>query len=159
MPYQYIGKKVKVLYSKTLVEIFYKYEKIAGHTRIKSRFNYTTEPDHLASQHKAVLEWNPDKFLSAAKAIHTDVEFYLQKIFEKKLHPEHAYRTCAGILSFARRKGHDPLIRACRKGIHVDRYSFKFIEELLIGGKEKLGNEPEEPGDMPEHDNIRGDYK
>lgn len=159
VPYQYIGKKVKVLYSKTLVEIFYKYEKIAGHTRIKSRFNYTTEPDHLASQHKAVLEWNPDKFLSAAKAIHTDVEFYLQKIFEKKLHPEHAYRTCAGILSFARRKGHDPLIRACRKGIHVDRYSFKFIEELLIGGKEKLGNEPEEPGDMPEHDNIRGDYK
>lgn len=159
VPYKYIGKKVKVLFSKTCVEIFYKYEKIAWHKRLKSKFQYTTEPDHLASHHKAILEWNPEKFLSQARAIHQDVEFYLQRIFEKKLHPEHAYRSCAGILSFAVRKGHEPLITACRKGLHVERYSFKFIEELLIGGKEKLDNGPDDHGDMPDHDNIRGDYE
>ena len=159
VPYKYIGKKVKVLYSKTTVEAFFNYEKIAEHKRVKSRFNYTTEPDHMASHHRAILEWNPDKFLTQAKAIHDDVEKYLQKIFEKKLHPEQAYRSCAGILSFAKRKGPDPLIRACRKGLHVDRYSFKFIEDMLIGGKEKLDNDPDDHGDMPDHGNIRGDYE
>lgn len=158
VPYQFIGKKVKVLYSKTTVEIFFKYEKIAEHRRVKSRFNYTTEPEHMASHHRAMMQWNPEKFLSEAKAIHDDVELYLQKIFEKKLHPEHAYRTCAGILSFAKRKGHESLIRACRKGLHVDRYSFKFIENMLIEGMEKLDNNPDDHPDMPDHDNIRGNY-
>lgn len=159
VPYEFIGKKVKVLYSKSMVEIFYKYEKIAEHRRVKSKYNYTTVPEHLASQHKAILDWNPEKFLKEAREIHADVEFYLQKIFEKKPHPEQAYRSCAGILSFARRKGKDVLIAACRKGMHVDRYSFNFIEEIILGGKENLGNDPDEPGDMPDHDNIRGEYE
>jgi hypothetical protein len=113
----------------------------------------------MATQHKAILEWNPEKFLSLAREIHPDVELYLQKIFEKKLHPEHAYRACAGILSFARRKGRENLIKACQKGHHVDRYSYPFIEKLLLGGKEKLLNESEPQGDMPAHDNIRGAYQ
>jgi hypothetical protein len=41
----------------------------------------------------------------------------------------------------------------------VERYIYKFIEDLLIGGKEMLNNEPEDHGDMPDHDNIRGDYE
>lgn len=159
VPFRFTGKKVKVLYSKTSVEIFYKYEKVAVHKRVRSPFNYTTNPDHLASHHKAFLEWSPEKFLSQAREIHVDVEMYLQKIFEKKMHPEHAYRSCAGILSFARRKGHENLIRACQKGHHVNRYSFRFIEDLLLGGKEKLLNETEPDEAMPLHDNIRGDYE
>jgi transposase len=159
VPYQYIGKKVKVLYCKTTVEIFFKYEKIAEHRRVRSPFNYTTDPEHLASHHKAILEWNPEKFLSQARIIHGDVEMYLQRIFEKKLHPEHAYRSCAGILSFGRRKGNDNLIRACRKGLHVGRYSFKFIEDLLLNSKEKLIHEMDDSGQMPDHDNIRGEYE
>lgn len=159
VPYQFIGKKVKVLYSKTAVEIFYKYEKIAEHRRTKSKYNYTTDPQHMASQHKAILEWNPEKFLGEARAIHADVEFYLQKIFDKKPHPEQAYRSCAGILSFARRKGNQVLIAACQKGILIGRYSFMFIEDIILNGKDKLGNDPDESGDMPDHDNIRGEYE
>jgi transposase len=159
VPYQFIGKKVKVLYSKNSVEIYFKYEKIADHKRIRSPYNYTTDPDHLASHHKAILEWNPEKFLSQARDIHPDVELYLQKIFDKKVHPEHAYRSCAGILSFARRKGSENLIKACQKGHHVNRYSFRFIEDLLLGGKEKLLNESDSGQVMPTHDNIRGDYQ
>lgn len=160
VPYHYIGKKVKVLYSKSQVEIFYKYATIALHKRAKSKFNYTTEPDHLASQHKAILDWNPEKFLSQARAIHPDVELYLQGIFEKKGHPEHAYRSCVGILSFARRKGADALIKACVTGLKVDRVSYKFIEHMLLGGLEMLNDDDEnDEGNMPHHDNIRNDYE
>lgn len=160
VPYHYIGKKVKVLYSKSQVEIFYKYESIALHKRAKSKFNYTTEPDHLASQHKAIMDWNPEKFLSQARAIHADVELYLQGIFEKKGHPEHAYRSCAGILSFARRKGNNALIKACATGLKVDGISYKFIEHMLLGGLETLNDDDEnDEGNMPSHDKIRGLYE
>ena len=33
VPYQYLRKKVKLLYTKSTVEIYYKYNRIATHTR------------------------------------------------------------------------------------------------------------------------------
>ncbi|WP_323520241.1 IS21 family transposase, partial [Mucilaginibacter sp. 10I4] len=66
VPYRFIGRKIKLLYSSTSVEAFYHYERIAMHKRIKSPYNYTTDKDHMASTHQFVAEWTPDKFLSWA---------------------------------------------------------------------------------------------
>jgi len=157
VPYEFIGKKVKVLYSKSQVEVFYKYELIAAHKRVKSRFNYSTIPDHLASQHKAILEWNPEKFLKDAREVHPDVELYIQQVLLKKHHPEQAYRSCAGILSFAKRKDAQTLIAACQRGHYLGRYNFTTIENIIVGGLDKLEWEPEESRSMPKHGNIRGE--
>jgi transposase len=46
VPFKYIGKKVKLFFSKSKIEIYYKYEQIASHTRTKSPHNYTTENTH-----------------------------------------------------------------------------------------------------------------
>ncbi len=43
VPYRFIGKKVKLLYSRHGVEIYYNYERIALHQRIKSAYQYTTQ--------------------------------------------------------------------------------------------------------------------
>ena len=51
VPYDYIGKKIKLLYSKSRIEVYYKYAMIAAHNRIKSPHNYTTDPVHMASHH------------------------------------------------------------------------------------------------------------
>jgi transposase len=156
VPYSYIGKKVKVLYSKSFVEIFYRYDKIAEHARIKSKYGYTTTADHMASSHKVILEWTPEKFLKEAAEIHPDVESYLYQVLQKKSHPEQAYRSCNGILSFARRKGKDILIAACQRANYLGRYNFGTIESLILGGFDKLHWEQEELLLMPDHENIRG---
>ncbi|MEB0248948.1 MULTISPECIES: hypothetical protein [unclassified Mucilaginibacter] len=42
VPYRFIGKKVKLLYSRTIVEIYYNYKCIALHPREKNPYGYTT---------------------------------------------------------------------------------------------------------------------
>lgn len=156
VPYRFIGKKVKILYSKYVVEVFYKYEKIAEHTRTKSRHNYTTNEAHLASQQKAILEWNPEKFLADARAIDEVVEYYIGQVLLKKSYPEQAYRSCMGILSYGKRKGHPVLIAACTRAHYLGRYSYTAIEEIIQGGIANLEIEQEPLPGMPMHENVRG---
>jgi transposase len=156
-PYTYIGKKVKVLYSKSYIEIFHKYEKIAEHHRLKGKGSYTTIADHMATSHKVIMEWTPEKFMKEAAGIHPDVEFYIAQVLLKKSHPEQAYRSCNGILSYAKRKGNDVLISACQHAHYLGRYSFKAIENIILGGLDKLEWKEDASPAMPNHENIRGE--
>jgi transposase len=159
VPFGYISKKVRVLYSKSVVEIFYKYEQIASHQRVRSAHNYTTDPLHMATHHKVLAEWNPDYFLAQARSINADVEFYIAQVLKKKAHPEQAYKSCQGILSFARRVGHPRLIKACRRGHAYGLYHFRAIEDILERGLDQFDLDEDRQLPMPEHNNIRGkDY-
>lgn len=155
VPFGYIGKKVKIIYSKNAVEVYYKYELIASHQRIRSPHNYTTDTAHMASHHKIMADWNPDYFIKLANQISPDVELYIGQVLLKKQHPEQAYRSCNGILSFARRVGHKRLTDACRRGHECGLYNFKAIENILHRGLDRIESEETE-SKMPDHDNIRG---
>ncbi len=63
VPYRYIGKRVKLLYSRTIVEIYSNYERIALHPRNKNPYGYTTDKEHMASTHRFKSDWTPDMFL------------------------------------------------------------------------------------------------
>lgn len=73
----------------------------------------------------------------------------------KKQHPEQAYKSCQGILSFAKRVGNDRLIKACRRGLEIGYYNYRLIEDILK--KNMDAYDEEAPADkMPAHENIRG---
>lgn len=154
--YNHIGRKVKLFYSKSKVEIYYKYELIASHERIKSPFNYSTDPTHMATYNKHIAEWNPERYLADAALIHADVESYIKLVLLKKTHPEQGYKSCKGILSFAKRVGPVRLIRACQRAHQYEIYHYKIIETILKRNLDQYDVEAELPP-MPKHDNIRGE--
>ena len=156
VPFAYISKRLRILYSKSLVEIFYKYELIASHKRMRSAHNYTTDATHMASQHKVMAEWSPDYFMSRAKLIGVDVEYYISQVLIKKQHPEQAYKSCQGILSFAKRVGDQRLIKACQRAHACGLYHFRAIEDILHKGLDLFDIEQEQQLTMPSHENIRG---
>lgn len=156
VPYRFIGRKVKLMYSRHSVEVFYHYERIALHKRTKSPYNYTTDKEHLASAHRFVSDWNPEKFLSWAEHIHEDVKLYILKILERKQHPEQAYKSCVGILSFGKKVGNERLIKACQRALGYGVYNYKTIQKILESGLEKQEEEIENL-QMPLHENIRGE--
>ena len=158
VPYKFIGKKVKILFSRHSVEIYYNYERIALHNRTKSPYQYTTEKEHLASTHRFVSEWTPERFISWSEGIHEDVKLYILKILDRKQHPEQAYKSCVGILSFAKKVGNDRLIKACQRALGYGAYNYKTIQNILERELD-LGDAPEETDQlkMPFHDNIRGE--
>ena len=94
VPYRFIGKKVKMLYTSACVEIYYHYERIAVHTRHERKYHYTTNQEHLASAHRYLSDWTPEKFIEQAKAISDDVVNYIIMVIEHKQHPEQAYKSC-----------------------------------------------------------------
>lgn len=156
VPFAYIGKKVKVLYAKSSIEVFYHYDLLATHERIRSPHTYTTDQTHLATQHQALSEWSPEFFLAKARAIHSDVELFIDHVLKKKQHPEQAYKSCQGILSFAKRVGPERLIKACQRAHGYGLYHYKIIEKILGNGMDLIDTEPEQPA-MPDHENIRGE--
>ena len=156
VPYQFIRKKVKILYTKTTVEIYYKYNRIASHPRSLSPYIYTTNPEHLASTHQFVSEWNAPRFINWAKSIDAGVCEYIIKIIETRTHPEQAFRSCLGILSFEKRVGKQRLINACNRALDFGTYSFKAIQNILENNLDMAKDEKSEETQLPEHHNIRG---
>jgi transposase len=158
VPYRFIGKKIKILYSQHSVEVFYHYERIALHTRVKRAYGYTTEKDHMASTHRFVSDWTPEWFINWAGSIHEDVQLFITKVLDVKQHPEQAYKSCTGILGYAKKVGNERLIKACQRALNYGIYNYKIIESILNKGMEKMTEAEEtEQLKMPLHDNIRGE--
>jgi transposase len=155
VPYELIGKKLRMQYSRSEVDLYLQYELIATHKRIRSPHNYTTDPAHMPAQHLYVTEWSPSFFIAKAKAIDPVVEYYISQVIAKKQHPEQAYKACQGILSFAGRVGHTRLIKACKRAHEIGYYNYKMIEDILKNNLDRYDDDPQ-PSQMPTHENIRG---
>jgi transposase len=156
VPYRFIGKKVKLLYTSSQVEIFYKYERIAIHNRQYRKYHYTTNNEHLASAHRYLSDWTPEKFIEEATAIHEDVASYIIAVIERKQHPEQAYKSCSGILNLKRKAGNERLTNACRRAHSFGVYNYPIIVQILEKKLDQISDDKEELP-MPEHHNIRGE--
>lgn len=157
VPYFYIRKKVKLLYTEKTVEIYFGYNRVAVHPRIKSPHNYSTVKDHLASTHQFMTEWNPERFIAWAESIDVNVKHLIIQILNKKQHVEQSYKSCAGVLSLEKKVGAERLIKACSIALDYGIYNYKIVENIL----EKKLDELSEPTDdqektLPKHPNIRG---
>lgn len=156
VPFELIGKKLKLQYSRSKVELYQEYELIASHPRVRSPHNYTTEPSHMPPQHRYVTEWTPQFFIDRAKDIDPVIELYITKVLEKKQHPEQAYKSCQGILSFGKRVGNQRLIKACKRAHEIGYYNYKIIEDILKNNLDRYDEDIEPLTAMPKHENIRG---
>ena len=157
VPYALIGKKLRMQYSRSEVVLYLHYQLVASHKRNRSPHNYSTDLSHLSAQHRYVAEWSPAFFMEKAKAIGPDVEYYISQVLARKQHPEQNYKSCSGILSFAKRVGHARLINACKRCHQVGYYSYKNIDDILKSNMDQY-EEESQVTPMPSHENIRGSH-
>lgn len=156
VPYHYLKKKVKLLYTKFNVEIYYKFNRIATHPRNHTPYLYTTNPEHLASSHQFVSEWSATRFVDWANSIDVCVGEYIVQIIESRNHPEQAFKTCLGVLSLEKKVGKERLTNACKRALDFQSYSFKIIQNILENNLDRAESEEDLDLNLPEHTNIRG---
>jgi len=157
VPYEFIGKKVNIFYSQTEVEVFHRYERIAFHKRDRTPYRYITVDEHMAYKNRFMTEWTPEKFIERAAKVGEDTRQYIINILEKRQHPEQAYRSCQGILSFASKVGNERLDKACRRALMYRDYSYMTIKTIIERRMDLVPIDTEEGGKiMPLHGNIRG---
>ncbi len=106
VPYQLLGKRLKIRYGNCRVEVHDGPQIVAVHERFHGKGNkYITKQDHLASHHRYLSEWNPEKFMETATALHADIASYISKILSREQYPEQNYKSCSGVPGFVKRVG------------------------------------------------------
>lgn len=161
VPFKLIGKRLKIKYTSTKIEVYDQDEVVAVHDRFFGKgLKYITIQDHLATQHKYLAEWNPQKFMATASSIGEAVAQYIAKILAREMYPEQSYKSCSGVLSFAKRVGNARLINACKRADGFGIYNYGIIDQILRSKADAIPFEDEIPNSvMPFHENIRGqDY-
>ena len=156
VPYSYIGKKIRIVYSVSLVEIYYKYNCIASHTRNLRKYAYTTSKEHMPSTHNFVSDWSSERFITWAADIGIDCQNYIIKILDKKQHPEQSYKSCVGILHLTKKVGKTRLNNACKRALEYGAYNYSIIVKILEKRWDVIEDSPQEQEEIPNHKNIRG---
>lgn len=160
VPVRFLSKKVKIIYSNSIVEIFSKFERIAIHKRSKVPHAYTTNNSHLSSSHRYSAERTPETFMERAEAIGEDVVFVIKSILDSQRHEDQKIKSCEAILGLVRKYGAERLCGACRRAMDfgIDTKVFRTIESILENNLDgQRENVFSTELDMPSHHNIRGE--
>jgi len=159
VPYTYIGTKVKVIYTRSLVRVYSKGEQIAVHVRSYQPSGYSTSKEHLCSHHQHYLERSPEYYLEKARKKSAVLCQFIKLLFEQERYPEQVYRTCDGLLSLQSKAAPEDFDRACRLAIECQGYSYRFVRNVLENKMASHVEEPKQDTPLPVHQNIRGrDY-
>jgi len=157
VPFQYIQKKVKLLYTAERVEIYHKYNRIAFHKRNYRPHSYTTTPEHLPSTHQFLSDWNPQKFINWANNIDPAVAKFITFLLEQKHHPEQSYKSCLGVLTMEKKVGKERLVNACKRALDFGVYNYKAIDNILKRNLDLYTGDEQQDVILPNHNNIRGE--
>ncbi len=101
VPYQYVGKKLKVLYDNREVEVYFDNSRIALHIRKPHTKAYTTLAEHMPPHHQRMQEingWNKQDLLAQAARIGTSVFQAATLMLENSIYMEQNYKACFGML-------------------------------------------------------------
>ncbi len=156
VPYQYRGKRVKIIYADSYVEIYHNNVRIAFHKREKSRNKYTTISEHMPPNHRYYNDWSPDKMIEWADKKGSFVRELVEKLLEKRTHPEQSYKVCLGVINLSKKYGEGRVDRACKRALEFHYYSYKAVKNILEKGLDKIEELQLVHQKLPEHQNIRG---
>ena len=158
VPYQYVGKKVKVLYDARVVEVYFDTARIALHIRKPHCKAYTTLAEHMPPHHQRMQQikgWNKDDLLAQAARIGTAALQATTLMLENSIYIEQNYKACFGMLMLQKKYTTQRLEAACGRALQGCRVNYTMIKNILERGLDKqlpLINEHI----IPPHDNIRG---
>lgn len=157
VPYQYVGKKVKVLYDTRVVEVYFDHQRIALHLRKPHQKAYTTLNDHMPPHHQRMQEikgWNKETLLAQAAHIGVATSQAAALMLENSIYIEQNYKACFGMLMLQKKYGTERLEAACTRALLGTRVNYTMIKNILERGLDKMIILPEKI--LPVHDNIRG---
>ena len=106
--------------------------------------------------HQNYLEWTPSRIIDWAQKIGPQTALLVQKIIDTRTHPEHAYRSCLGILRLEKHYSGQRLENACLRALKFAALSFKALRNILENGLDRLEEKEASTATLPAHDNIRG---
>ena len=158
VPYQYVGKKVKVLYDQQAVEVYLDHQRIALHVRKNHQTSYVTLAEHMPPNHQRMQHingFNRDDLLLQASRIGRATVQAATLMLQNSIYIEQNYKACFGMLMLHKKYGASRLEAACTRALLGNLINYTMIKNILERGLDKQQPAPEPPS-IPDHENIRG---
>ena len=156
VPYQYIGQRVDVEYTRKTVEIYLEGKRIAFHRRSLKQGRYSTINEHLSSANKAYSQWSLEYFVKKASRIGPNTQKYIDKMITEKEYPETGYKQAQGLLILTKQFPSSRIEEACRLALPYHKHGFHTIAQILEKGIDLDSGELHNNPSIPGHRNIRG---
>ena len=153
IPHEYIGKKVDVRVTGTIIEVFYNQDRIASHRRLYGRKGqYNTVTEHMPKEHQHYLEWNGDRFRRWAEGIGDNTAKVIDSILRSKRVEQQSYRACMGLLKMADKYSPAQLEEACKTALsYTQSPSYKSVSNILAASKDNLSQSKGNDADTPKN--------
>jgi hypothetical protein len=160
VPFQHVGQRATVVYSRDTVEIFVGPDRVAIHARLPrgARYHYKTDEAHPPRKH---IEWLKTEgydaayFRAWARKIAPVTEWAIGQILLTKIHEPQTYRSCLGTLALAKKYGDNRLENAAIRCQTAGKATYSMLRNILAKGLDQQA-EQNDFFTPPEHDNIRG---
>jgi transposase len=158
VPHQYVGERLELHASETLVETYFQRQLVATHPR-KHRPGFTTNPAHMPKRHRAQQQWSPGRLKRWAADIGPDTLLWVSGQLEGRAHPEQAYKVCLGLLNLSKQYPAARLNAACRIATGAGLHRLKQIKAILKSNRDQLPEQLSLAAELPQdHENIRGPH-
>ncbi len=159
VPYTLIGKKARIIFTRTTVKIYVDNNCVATHMRTYG-FGYTKIDEHLASNNKAITDRSPKYFMDKGYRYSVFLGQYIEQIFNPGRTanpPELYYKSCSLLIGLTRKYDHSLIDEACKLCMANGVYSCREFERVLKRLKAELAGPSDIDAPTPSnHENMRG---
>jgi transposase len=158
VPFRLLREAVEARLTATMVEVFYKHERVACHARSFVAHGYTTLREHMPPAHQAHLEWTPTRMIEWAGKTGPGTALVVEKIISSRDHPEQGYKSCLGILRhLLGYYGAARVEAAAIRAIEYNTCTYTSMRSILLRGLDRQTKAGESAQTaLPFHGNIRG---
>ena len=160
VPFRLIGKQVDIKYTGHVVSVYHEGEVVAQHIRTLKLGQYVTDAAHMPHEHRFYREWSPERIRSWGSKIGPNTAALMDRIMLSKVHPEHGFRSCLGVIRLAKTYSPERLERAALKALELNLTNYKSIKSMMAKGLDTVTLFDQYASvDGIAHQNIRGgDY-
>lgn len=133
-------------------------ERVALHQRSYTGSRYVTNVSHMPPHHRhqhCFNRFDGSKYRMWAWNIGEATHQAIDHILSAQPIEEQAYRSCMGILQYAKKYGHERLEASCAKALDMKSCTYTTISTILKNGQDKVALEKKEKP-TPPHENLRG---
>jgi transposase len=159
VPFQHIGKRVRLVYDADVVEVYDQLSRIALHKRNYRQHGYTTHDIHMPEKHlrhKQSMGWDQSYFLESAQGVGPSFTRVIQHILNSRHFTQQTFNSCRGLLRLKDRYGPQRLEAAAQRALQGYVINYRSIYSILTHGTDQQNSCIPASQGPPQHENIRG---
>ncbi len=158
VPHHLARKTVDIYQSGNIIEIYHENAHACRHLLSWKKFGYTTNSEHMPSEHRFVSGWSPSWFIFKAGEIGPNCAIVVKEVMKKQEHVQQGFNAAMGILNLARTYSKERLEAACTRACKYTSYSIRALRSILEKNLDTAVEPESSQTELPimTHENIRG---